>query len=126
MAEFKGSPNTNQSKQGGDWGSPENLLSEKNKFQGSKTAENLMKAFAGESQARNRYTFFAQAAKEEGFDAIAATFEETAHNEKHHAEIFFAFLEGGDLEITAGYPAGKVGTTLENSTSHVGDAPEKP
>ncbi|MFH0753837.1 MAG: ferritin family protein [Candidatus Omnitrophota bacterium] len=81
---------------------------------GTETEKNLLKAFAGESQARNRYEFFAEAAKEEGFNQIAGIFHETAHNEEHHAEIFFAFLEGGPVEITAAYPAGKVGTTYEN------------
>jgi rubrerythrin len=81
---------------------------------GTETEKNLLKAFAGESQAQNRYVMFAEAAKEEGFDQIAAIFKETAHNEDHHAQIFFAFLEGGCVEIVAGYPAGKVGDTYEN------------
>ncbi len=80
----------------------------------TETEKNLLKAFAGESQARNRYVMFAEAAKEEGFDQISAIFKETAHNEDHHAQIFFAFLEGGAVEIVAGYPAGRVGTTYEN------------
>lgn len=82
---------------------------------GTKTRENLLKAFAGESQARNRYTFFASAAKKEGYEAIAAVFLETANHEKEHAERLFKFLEeGGELEITAKYPAGRIGTTAEN------------
>ena len=83
-------------------------------FKGTKTETNLLKAFAGESQARNRYTFFAEAARKEGLEQIAAIFEETASQEKEHAKRFFSFLKGGDLEITASFPAGKVGTTLEN------------
>jgi len=81
---------------------------------GTRTEQNLLKAFAGEGQARNRYTYFASAAKEEGFEQIAAIFLETADNEKEHAEVFFKYLEGGPLEITATYPAGKIGTTAEN------------
>jgi rubrerythrin len=73
-----------------------------------------LKAFAGESQARNRYTYFASAARKEGFEHIANLFTETAENEKEHAKLFFKFLEGGDLEITASYPAGRIGTTKEN------------
>lgn len=83
-------------------------------LKGSKTEQNLLKAFAGESQARNRYTYFASQAKKEGYVQISMIFEETANHEKEHAKRFFKFLEGGDLEITASYPAGKVGTTLEN------------
>ncbi len=81
---------------------------------GTKTEQNLLKAFAGESQARNRYTFFASVAKKAGYEQIAAIFEETAANEKEHAEIFFKYLEGGPAEITATYPAGKIGDTAEN------------
>lgn len=82
---------------------------------GTKTEQNLLKAFAGESQARMRYTFFAEKAKEEGFEQIAALFLETAENEKEHAQRFFNFLERGEgLEITAAYPAGLVGTTADN------------
>ncbi|SHI91444.1 Rubrerythrin [Dethiosulfatibacter aminovorans DSM 17477] len=82
---------------------------------GTKTEQNLLKAFAGESQARMRYTFFAEKAKEEGFEQIAALFLETAENEKEHAQRFFNFLDRGEgLEITAAYPAGLVGTTAEN------------
>ena len=80
----------------------------------SKTEENLLKAFAGESQARNRYTFFASIARKEGFEQIAAIFEETADNEKEHAKVFFKHLKGGDVTIEAAYPAGKIGTTAEN------------
>lgn len=83
-------------------------------LKGSKTEKNLMASFAGESQARNRYTLFAKKAQEEGFEQIAALFLETAHNEYHHARRFFSFLEGGMVEIVAAYPAGVVGTTAEN------------
>ncbi|MBK8808471.1 MAG: rubrerythrin family protein [Bacteroidales bacterium] len=83
-------------------------------IKGTETEKNLLKAFAGESQARNRYTFFAKEAKKEGFEQIAAIFIETAEQEKEHAKRFFSFLEGGDVEITAMYPAGKIGTTAEN------------
>ncbi len=81
---------------------------------GTKTEKNLLASFAGESQARNRYTYFASAAKKEGFEQISAIFLETADNEKEHAKRFFKYLEGGDLEITATYPAGKIGSTAEN------------
>lgn len=82
---------------------------------GTQTEKNLLKAFAGESQARNRYTMYAKKAKKEGFEQIAALFLETADNERVHAQRFFSFLESGEaVEITAAYPAGKVGTTLEN------------
>jgi rubrerythrin len=84
------------------------------KIKGSKTEKNLLKAFAGESQARNRYTYFASAAKREGYEQISGIFLETAENEKEHAKIFFKFLEGGEVEITAAYPAGKIGTTADN------------
>jgi rubrerythrin len=80
----------------------------------TKTEKNLLAAFAGESQARNRYTYFAGAARKEGFQQIALIFEETASQEKEHAKRFFNFLEGGEVEIVAAYPAGKIGTTLEN------------
>jgi len=83
-------------------------------LKGSKTEKNLLAAFAGESQARNRYTFFASAARKEGQEQIAAFFEETAGNEKEHAKRFFKFLEGGDVEITAVYPAGVIGDTSTN------------
>ena len=83
-------------------------------LKGTKTEKNLLTAFAGESQARNRYTFFASKAKKEGYEQIAAIFTETAGNEKEHAEVFFKYLEGGDVEITAAYPAGVIGDTLAN------------
>ena len=83
-------------------------------IKGTRTELNLLKAFAGESQAKNRYEFFAKQAKEEGYEQIAAIFEKTALQEQAHAKRFFKFLEGGDLEITATYPAGKIGTTAEN------------
>lgn len=83
-------------------------------IKGTETEKNLLKAFAGESQARNRYTYFAGVARKEGYRQIEALFIETADNEREHAKRFFKFLEGGDLEITAAYPAGKIGTTLEN------------
>ena len=81
---------------------------------GTRTEQNLLKAFAGESQARNRYEFFASQARKEGFEQIAAVFMETAGNEKEHGKRFFQFLEGRMLEFTATYPAGKIGTTAEN------------
>ena len=83
-------------------------------LKGTQTEQNLLKAFAGESQARTRYTFFASVAKKEGYEQIAAVFMETAEQEKEHAKRFFKFLEGGDVTITATYPAGKIGTTPEN------------
>jgi rubrerythrin len=83
-------------------------------FKGSQTEKNLLAAFAGESQARNRYTFFASVAKKEGYEQIAAIFEETAANEKEHAELFFKHLKGGMVEITAAYPASIIATTSEN------------
>jgi rubrerythrin len=84
------------------------------RMKGSKTEKNLLTSFAGESQARNRYTFAASAARKEGFIQVANIFEETADNEKEHAKRMFKFLEGGMVEITAGFPAGKIGTTAEN------------
>jgi rubrerythrin len=81
---------------------------------GTQTEKNLLKAFAGESQARNRYTFFASGARKDGYEQIANIFTETAGNEKEHAEIFFKYLEGGDVEITAAYPAGIIGDTKAN------------
>jgi rubrerythrin len=83
-------------------------------LKGTKTEQNLLKSFAGESQARNRYEFFASVAKKEGFEQIAAIFMETSNQEKEHAKRFFKFLEGGMTEITATYPSGKIGTTKEN------------
>jgi rubrerythrin len=83
-------------------------------IKGTQTEKHLLMAFAGESQARNRYTLFSNKAKKEGFEQIAAIFLETAEQERVHAKKFFSFLEGGDLEITATFPAGKVGSTVEN------------
>jgi rubrerythrin len=83
-------------------------------IKGTKTEKNLLAAFAGESQARNRYSFAASAARKEGYEQVAAIFLETADQEKQHAKRFFRFLEGGMLEITAAYPAGLTGTTKEN------------
>ena len=85
-----------------------------NSLKGTKTEQNLLKAFAGESQARNRYEFFVSIAKKEGYEQIAAIFQETANQEKEHAKRFFKFLEGGMTGITATYPAGIIGTTKEN------------
>jgi len=84
------------------------------KMKGSQTEKNLLAAFAGESQARNRYTYFSGVAKKEGYEQISAIFLDTADNEKEHAKRFFRLLEGGDVEITASYPAGVIGTTLDN------------
>ncbi|PLX17429.1 MAG: rubrerythrin family protein [Candidatus Muiribacterium halophilum] len=83
-------------------------------IKGTKTEKNLLKAFAGESQARMRYNYFASVARKEGYRQIEGIFTETADNEKEHAKRFFKFLEGGPAEITATYPAGKIGTTIEN------------
>jgi rubrerythrin len=83
-------------------------------IKGSKTEKNLLASFAGESQARNRYTYFSSQARKEGFVQMALIFEETANQEKEHAKRFFKFLEGGETEITAAFPAGVIGTTLEN------------
>ncbi|MFA6549181.1 MAG: rubrerythrin family protein [Candidatus Margulisiibacteriota bacterium] len=81
---------------------------------GSRTEKNLLASFAGESQARNRYTYFASVAKKEGYEQISAIFLDTAENEKEHAKRFFKLLEGGAVEITAKYPAGTIGTTAQN------------
>jgi len=81
---------------------------------GTQTEKNLLKAFAGESQARNRYTYFASEARKEGYEQISWVFTDTADNEKEHAKRFFGFLEGGDVEITASYPGGVIGRTKEN------------
>ncbi len=81
---------------------------------GTMTEQNLLKSFAGESQARNRYTFFASKAKKEGYEQISAVFQVTAEQEKEHAEVFFKYLEGGELSITASFPAGVIGSTIEN------------
>ena len=83
-------------------------------FKGSKTEQNLLAAFAGESQARNRYTFFASVARKEGYEQIGAIFQETADNEKEHAELFFKHLKGGMVEMTAAYPAGVIAPTVDN------------
>ena len=83
-------------------------------FKGSQTEKNLLAAFAGESQARNRYTYFSSTAKKEGYEQVSAIFQETADNEKEHAQLFFKLLKGGDAEITATYPAGVIGSTAEN------------
>ncbi len=83
-------------------------------LKGTRTEKNLLTAFAGESQARNRYTYYAGAARKEGYRQIAEIFEETANQEREHAKRMFKFLEGGDVEITAAFPAGVIGTTVEN------------
>ena len=83
-------------------------------FKGSKTEKNLLAAFAGESQARNRYTYFASTARNEGLEQISAIFLETADNEKEHAKVFFGHLQGGSVEISASYPAGVIGKTADN------------
>ncbi|MBM3255847.1 MAG: rubrerythrin family protein [Candidatus Moranbacteria bacterium] len=90
------------------------------KLKGSQTEKNLLTAFAGESQARNRYTYYASAAKKEGFEQISAIFTETADNEKEHAKRLFKFLEGGEVEISAGFPAGVIGATAENLKAAAG------
>jgi len=83
-------------------------------IKGTKTEKNLLASFAGESQARNRYTYFASAARKEGYEQIANIFSETAENEKEHAKVFFKYLEGGDVEISASYPAGMIRNTKAN------------
>jgi rubrerythrin len=83
-------------------------------LKGTKTEKNILTAFSGESQARNRYTYFASQAKKEGFEQIAHIFEETANQEKEHAKRLFKFLEGGEVEYTASFPAGIIGTTVDN------------
>jgi len=83
-------------------------------FKGSKTEKNVLAAFAGESQARNRYSFFASAAKKEGYEQISAIFAQTAEEEREHAKLFFKLLKGGEVEITAAYPAGVIGMTMQN------------
>lgn len=83
-------------------------------LKGSRTEKNLLTAFAGESQARNRYSYFASQAKKEGYDQMAFIFEETANQEKEHAKRLFKFLEGGEVEVQAAFPAGVIGNTLEN------------
>ena len=94
-------------------------------IKGTQTEKNLHKSFAGESQARNRYTFFASVAKKEGFVLISDIFAETAQQEKEHAERMFKWLEGGMLEITASYPAGRIGTTAENLEAAAGGEHEE-
>lgn len=84
------------------------------KLKGSQTERNILTAFAGESQARNRYTYFASQAKKEGYVQMSAIFEETANQEKEHAKRLFKFLEGGDVELNATFPAGVIGSTLQN------------
>jgi len=93
------------------WTTKERLIME---FHGSKTEKNLLAAFAGESQARTRYTFFSSEAKKQGFEQISAIFQETSDNEKEHAQLFFKLLKGGAVEITAAYPSGIIGSTAEN------------
>ena len=94
-------------------------------LKGSQTEKNLLKAFAGESQARNRYTYFAGAARKEGLEQMAGLFEETANQEKEHAKRFFQFLQGGPVEITVTCPAGKIGTTMENLQAAAGGEQEE-
>ena len=89
-------------------------------LKGTQTEKNLLAAFAGESQARNRYTYFAGKARKEGYVQIADIFQETADQEKEHAKRFFKFLEGGEVEIVAGYPAGVIGSTLDNLKAAAG------
>ncbi|MCF6291658.1 MAG: rubrerythrin family protein [Desulfobacterales bacterium] len=91
-----------------------------NSLKGTQTEKNLLTAFAGESQARNRYTYFASQAKKEGYVQISAIFEETANQEKEHAKRLFKFLEGGELEISAAFPAGVISTTRDNLTASAG------
>lgn len=83
-------------------------------LKGTRTEKNLLTAFAGESQARNRYTYFAGQARKDGFVQISAVFEDTANQEREHAKRFFKFLEGGDVEVVAAFPAGVIGSTAEN------------
>jgi rubrerythrin len=93
---------------------PTNRGLKKMEFKGSQTEKNLLAAFAGESQARTRYTFFASAAKKEGFEQISGIFQETSDNEKEHAQLFFEQLKGGTIEIKASYPSGIIGSTGQN------------
>ncbi|HOX04919.1 MAG TPA: ferritin family protein [Planctomycetota bacterium] len=94
-------------------------------LKGTRTERNLLASFAGESQARNRYTFFASAARKAGFEGIAAIFTETADNEKEHAKVFFKHLEGGDLQITATFPAGVIGDPAANLKAAAGGEHEE-
>ena len=89
-------------------------------LKGTKTEKNLLTAFAGESQARNRYSYFASKAKKEGYEQISAIYEETANHEKEHAKRLFKFLQGGEVEIQAAFPAGMIGTTAENLKESAG------
>ncbi|HRW78996.1 MAG TPA: rubrerythrin family protein, partial [Candidatus Sabulitectum sp.] len=89
-------------------------------LKGTRTEKNLLTAFAGESQARNRYTYFASQAKKDGFVQVFNVFNETANQEKEHAKRLFKFLQGGEVEITAGFPAGVIGTTAENLRAAAG------
>lgn len=89
-------------------------------LKGTRTEKNLLTAFAGESQARNRYTYYASQAKKEGYEQIAAVFLETADHEKEHAKRIFKFLEGGEVEITAAFPAGTIGSTPQNLRESAG------
>jgi len=91
-----------------------------NALKGTQTEKNVMTAFTGESAARNRYTFWAGQAKKDGYEQIAAVFQETADHEKEHAKRLFKFLEGGEVEVTAGLPAGVIGTTLDNLQNAAG------
>ena len=94
-------------------------------IKGTRTEQNLLKSFAGESQARMRYTYWAKQAKKDGYEKVAVIFEETANQEKEHAKRMFKFLEGGMVEITAMYPAGKIGTTVENLRDAAGGEHEE-
>lgn len=94
-------------------------------IKGTRTEQNLLKSFAGESQARMRYTYFAKQAKKDGYEKVRVIFEETAAQEKEHAKRMFKFLEGGMVEITAMYPAGKIGTTIENLRASAGGENEE-
>ncbi|MHC1702114.1 MAG: rubrerythrin [Humidesulfovibrio sp.] len=89
-------------------------------IRGTRTEKNILTAFAGESQARNRYSYFASVAKNEGFVQVSAVFEETASQEKEHAKRLFKLLEGGEVEVTASFPAGTIGNTLENLKASAG------
>ncbi len=88
--------------------------------QGTQTEKNLLTAFAGESQARNRYTYFASQAKKDGYVQMQAIFEETANQEKEHAKRLFKFLQGGEVEVSAAFPAGTIGSTLDNLKASAG------
>jgi rubrerythrin len=94
-------------------------------LKGTKTEKNILTAFAGESQARNRYTYFSSKARDEGYMQISAIFEETANQEKEHAKRLFKLLEGGEVEVQASFPAGMIGTTAENLKASVGGEHEE-